>query len=197
MRPWVMAVSGKRFSGKDTLADAIEARALSLGVPLVRAGFATECKRAFVEAEAAAGRALELDRLLGDRAYKEAHRAALTAFTERALAADPLVFVHRVLARIGAGPGLVTDLRLRAELDALRARSELLAVRVERPRAHREASGFVYAPATDEHFTETQLDDERGWSARLVNDGSLDAWRAQGGALAERLQRASAQRLAT
>lgn len=185
--PVVFAISGKRGVGKDTLADAVVARATERGVPLVRCAFATECKRAFVEHRAAEGEALSLEGLVHDRAYKEAHRPALTAFTERELARDALAFVRRVLARIGAGPGLVTDLRLRVELDALRARSALVAVRVERPRAHREASGWVFHAPADEHFTETQLDDERGWSAVLVNGGSLEAWRARGAELAERL----------
>lgn len=185
--PKVLAISGKRSVGKDTLADAVEARAAARGVPLVRCAFATECKRAFVEHRAGEGEVLSLEGLVHDRAYKEKHRPALTAFTERELARDPLAFVRRVLVRIGAGPGLVTDLRLRVELDALRARSELVAVRVERPRAHREASGWVFHAPADEHFTETQLDDERGWSAVLVNDGSLEAWRARGAALGETL----------
>lgn len=197
LRPLVVALSGKRFSGKDTLADAIERLAGERGVSLVRCAFSSECKLAFAREQGALGAPVDMPRLMRDRAYKEAVRPALTAFTERALAADPLVFVRLVLDRVGPGPGLVTDLRLRPELDALRARSRLLTVRVERPLLHREASGFRFDPVADTHFTETELDDERGWTMTLINDGSIDAWRSSAAPVVDLLQRASLASSAT
>lgn len=188
-RPLIVALSGKRCTGKDTLADAIEALAGERGVPLRRCAFASECKRAFADEQAARGASVDLEKMARDRGYKEEIRPALTAFTERALAADPLVFFHRVMVGVGPGPGLLTDLRLRLELDALRPRARLLSVRVERPLQLREASGFRPDPAADGHFTETDLDEEKGWDLRLINDGSIEAWRGQAAAVVDRLQR--------
>jgi phosphomevalonate kinase len=184
----IIALSGKRFTGKDTFADALLAEAASLGVTIPKGAFATECKRAFIEAERSQGRELDLERLLGERAYKEQHRPALTAFTERSLAQDPLVFVRRVLTCFEPfGCGLISDLRLRVELDFLRQHTDLLAVRLERAAPHRAESGWRFTPGTDDHWTETELDAEQGWGLVLHNDGSREAWMGQAEALARRV----------
>src|SRR5262245_51653948 len=98
-RLFVVALSGKRFTGKDTFAASVVERARELGVALPLFAFASECKAAFVEEERSLGREVLLEGLLYERAYKELMRPALTAFTERSLAKDPLVFVRRVLGR--------------------------------------------------------------------------------------------------
>jgi phosphomevalonate kinase len=189
-RIYLIALSGKRFTGKDTFADALIARARMLGITLPKGAFATECKLAFVEDERAQGREIDAARLIGERAYKEQLRPALTAFTERSLAKDPLVFVRRVLTHFEPfGCGLISDLRLQLELDFLRQSTDLFAVRLERTAQHRAESGWSFTPATDHHRTEIELDHEKSWELVLSNDGSLEHWKLQAEALAARIHR--------
>lgn len=171
----VLAISGKRFSGKDTLAAMIVEQARRRGVEVTPYAFAGESKRMFVAWQQARGVTVDLPRLLGERAYKEAWRPQLTEFTVAALADDPRVFCRAVADRIAGAEqvAVVTDLRLRVEIELLRSRFALHVVRVLRPDASRAASGWVYTPAVDEHSTETELDDPALWDEQVHNDGTL------------------------
>lgn len=167
----LLAISGKRFSGKDTFAGALRRHALGAGVSLELHAFAAESKRLFADTRGD----VDLGRLSTDRAYKESLRPELTRFTVDAIARDPLVFCRAVADRIAAAgsPSLVTDLRLRLEIEHLRSRFDLRVVRLARPDARRAESGWRYDPTADEHPTETELDDPSLWHELVVNDGTL------------------------
>lgn len=171
----VLAITGKRFAGKDTLALEIVEQARLRGVELAVHAFAAESKRMFTAWQQARGVAVDLQRLQGDRAYKEAWRPQLTDFTVLRLSDDPQVFCRAVADRIAsaARTALISDLRLRSEVVLLRARFDLHVVRVTRPDALRATSGWQYTPAVDEHTTETELDDPALWDEELHNDGTL------------------------
>ena len=176
MKKRLLAISGKRFSGKDTLAALLVERAALRGLTLETCAFAAESKRMFVEDRAAHGTAVDLERLQRDREYKETWRPQLTAFTMDQLAQDPLVFCRRVADRIALSQhaSLVTDVRLRLEVEHLRPRFDLHLVRIARSDDARAASGWTYTAAVDGHETETQLDDVSLWDEVVDNDGSLD-----------------------
>lgn len=163
----VLCISGKRFAGKDTLARLLVEAAARRRASLSTYAFAGESKRMF----AAMHPEIDLAKLLDDRAYKEAWRPQLTKFTVDALAADPLVFVREVMRRI-ADPALITDLRLRLELDHLRGVCEPHVLRVTRSDANRAASGWVFDAAKDHHHTESELDDPTLWDEVVSNDGT-------------------------
>lgn len=171
----VLAISGKRFAGKDTLAGMIlaEARRRGRSEPDAAHAFAGESKRMFVAVQAARGVAVDLVRLHGERAYKELWRPQLTEFTVAALREDPRVFCAAVAERVAAAgrSAVVSDLRLRLEVAHLRPRFDLRVVRVTRPDALRAASGWVATPGVDDHPTETELDDPGLWDEEVVNDG--------------------------
>lgn len=177
----VLALSGKRFAGKDTLAAILGELARERGAAITTYAFAGESKRLFVAQQRALGVEVELERLLHDRAYKEAWRPRLTEFTVSSLAADPLIFCRAVADRIAAADdrAVITDLRLRREVRHLRARFELHVVRITRPDPLRAASGWHYSQAADLHPTETELDEPSLWDEELVNDGSLAQLREQ------------------
>lgn len=170
----LLAISGKRFAGKDTFAALLGQAARARGVELATYAFAAECKRRFVETQRAAGVAVDLDRLTGDRGYKETWRPPLTEFTVAALAADPLIFVRQVARRLDADPrpAVITDLRLRHELAWLTSRYAVAVVRLVRSDAARAASGWSFDPAKDLHHTETELDDPAQWTEVVANDGT-------------------------
>ncbi len=165
----VLCISGKRFAGKDTLARLLVEAADRRGSRLSTYAFAGESKRMFASARPE----VDLARLLDDRAYKEAWRPQLTQFTVESLATDPLVFVREVLRRLEA-PALITDLRLRLELEHLRTVGPPHVVRITRSDEHRAASGWQFDAAKDTHHTETELDDPELWSEVVPNDGTVD-----------------------
>ena len=172
----LLAVTGKRFSGKDSFAGQLVAQAKRKGVTLDTHAFAAESKRLFVAEQARLGVAVDLERLLHERAYKEQWRPKLTAFTVASIEKDPLVFCRAVADRIAAAgrPALVSDLRLKLEVEHLRPRFELWVVRLTRPDALRAQSGWRFDAQADTHHTETELDDPRPWTTEIVNDGSLE-----------------------
>lgn len=176
----LLAISGKRFSGKDSFAALLVEEARQLGLALETYAFAGESKRLFVEQQQRAGVEVDLARLMSDRAYKETWRPLLTKFTVDAIAADPLVFCRAVVQRIEASgrPALITDLRLRLELDYLRPRAPLHVVRLVRSDEARAASGWQRNPDVDGHHTETELDDPKLWDEVVQNEGSLEDLRA-------------------
>lgn len=190
----VLALSGRRFAGKDTLAGVLVARARERGVPLVTYAFAAESKRLLVDEMRAQGVEVELERLLHDRGYKELWRPRLTACTVAALGRDPLVFCRAVAGRIAGSrqAAVITDLRLRGELEHLRSRFDLRVLRVQRPDPLRAAAGWRATAGVDDHATETELDDPALWDEVFANDGDLaaldgavrsrlDAWLAAAG----------------
>ncbi|HEU0033446.1 MAG TPA: hypothetical protein VFQ53_22595 [Kofleriaceae bacterium] len=181
----VLCISGKRFSGKDTLAGLLVDHARSAGIALATYAFAAESKRLFAESRDD----VDLARLLSDRDYKERWRPALTQFTVDSIAADPLVFCRAVADRIAAsaGPALITDLRLRLELDHLRTRFAPYVVRVVRPDPARAAAGWVFDEAKDRHHTETELDERALWDEVVDNSGSLAELSAQAASIVSRL----------
>ena len=120
MKRPLLAISGKRFSGKDTLAALLVESAARHGVTVQTYAFAAECKRLFVAREAARGVEVELERLQNDRAYKEHWRPLLTAFTVESLARDPLVFCRSVAERIEASSTALALARNRCASSALR-----------------------------------------------------------------------------
>jgi phosphomevalonate kinase len=185
MKKRVLALSGKRFSGKDALAAMLASRTAARGVRLATHAFAAESKRLFAAREPR----VEVDKLLGDRAYKERWRPALTTFTVESLAADPLVFCRSVADRIAASPdaALVTDVRLRVEVLHLRERFDVVLVRLARSDAARASSGWSFVASVDGHHTETELDDPSSWDVVVDNDGTLDDLGARADALVTRL----------
>lgn len=177
----VLALSGKRFAGKDTVAGLLVELARERGLAVATYAFAGESKRLFVQQQRASGVAVDLAALLGDRDYKEVWRPMLTAFTVASLRDDPLIFCRAVADRIARGEAraVITDLRLRLEVEHLRSRFELYVVRVTRPDPLRARSGWNYSPAVDRHPTETELDDPALWDEELVNDGTIEQLRSR------------------
>jgi phosphomevalonate kinase len=180
----ILCLSGKRFSGKDTLARLLCEEAARRGSELAPWAFADQSKRMF----AARHPEVELAKLSSDRAYKEKWRPELTRFTVEAIGADPLVFVREVARQLEADPRppLITDLRLKLELDWLRPRFDLLLVRLERPDALRAASGWSFDAAKDRHPTETELDDRALFDEVVVNDGTEAQLAERAAAILER-----------
>jgi len=190
MTKQVLAISGKRFSGKDTLADMLVGFAKARGVAIVVHRFADESKRMLVAREVLRGVEVDFMRLKTDRAYKEHWRPRLTELTVTELARDKLVFCKAVADRIADNDvafHIVADLRLRLEVEHLRERFKVHVVRVSRNDAEREAAGWRFAEEIDRHHTETELDDPALHSEVVENNASLDALAAAAETMSRRL----------
>lgn len=189
----VLAISGKRYFGKDTFAAMLVKHASALGYELPTYAFADESKRMFAAIEEAKGEDISLTRLLRERDYKERFRPALTRFTVEALGRDPLVFCRAVAQRIeeAGRPAVITDLRLRAEHEHLASRFALRVVRLARTDASRQRSGWQWKDGVDDHHTECELDDPALWHEVVDNDGTLDDLSEQAAATVARFLRGS------
>lgn len=172
----VLAISGKRFFGKDTFAAMLVKHARVLGYALPTYAFADESKRMFAALEEARGEDINLERLLHERDYKERVRPALTRFTVEALSRDPLVFCRAVAQRIETEgrPAVITDLRLRVEHAHLASRFALRVVRLARSDGARRSSGWEWKDGVDDHHTECELDDPSLWHEVVDNSGTLE-----------------------
>lgn len=165
-----IGIAGRSGAGKDTLAERLVTRhgfvRLAIADPLKElTGRAFDLER---EQLWGAGRNVvdtrwaltprQLYQKVGD-ALRGCHPEALTRLWLRAVEA------HRAVGRHVVTP----DIRLPAELDAVRAANGIL-WRVERPAQPLPPGGL--------HWTETALDARADWDARLLNDGDINAlWR--------------------
>lgn len=192
-RKLVLALSGKRYSGKDSLAAAVIDEASSRGIALRRRALADACKIAFCEEMAAVGITIDATSLIADRATKERWRPALTVFTERELAADPQVFCRQILDEPHDDPVLITDVRLRSEVAMLTLRADPIFARVVRSDESRRSSGWSFTKGVDDHRTETELDDWDGWSEIVRNEGPTSELATFARRLVDRLSEALGQ----
>ncbi len=195
---WVLLLSGKRGAGKDYLAEALHG-VLGERVRLIRIGAVTKAMYAD-----RAG--VSLERLLRDRAFKEQHRAGLTALYDELRRKNEGFELERVTADFGGDlarppsggtcrPSLVcvVDLRMRYELDFFRDRvpsGRLIHVRIACGPSARARRGVEGHGSASGHATETDL---AGVAPDLVfaneEDGAEAAAGAMLGALRLLLQR--------
>lgn len=173
-------VSGRRYAGKDTLADCL-ARAFREHHPhltVLRTAFAAALKRDYATCFTADG--VSLERLLTDAAYKELHRGALIRWGTEARAREPAVWARHVYEHaVSANPRpavvIVSDWRFHNEARFLAAKDgvEVLCFRVCANDQVRRERGWQYDAAVDLDASETELD--HGFCGLHVsNTGSVD-----------------------
>ncbi len=154
----VIAISGKQFSGKDTVAHLLlEALPGFQQIPIARA-----IKQAYAAQHNLTLEAIETD--------KATHRPGLIALGNWGRAQDADYWLKHLLEIPGAK--IISDLRLRHEYDLLKANGAFL-IRVNAERAVRAQRGTLVSE-TDP--TECDLDDipPEGWDIVIENNGSLE-----------------------
>lgn len=151
-RVWIM-VSGKRYAGKDYVANAIAA-----AVPgAVRRSFAEQLKR-----DCAAQFGLDYERLMHDAPYKEQHRALLIRHGADMRAVDLMHWVRRAYEASAADSvTVVSDDRFPNEREFLRAQVDVtvITVRVVAGLDVRRSRGWVPNADVDNDASECALDD--------------------------------------
>lgn len=173
-KPRVWAISGKRFSGKDTLAALLVRKLNERNLVARRFALADACKEGFVAEQKTLGIEIDLPRLMTERSYKELWRNKLTEYTEKVLSQDPTLFVKAVVeqARI-VDIAILSDLRLMAELNYLQENTECKLIRINRSDDSRRQSGWCFDRDKDLHRTECELDLFRAWDCKIDNNTSI------------------------
>jgi predicted MPP superfamily phosphohydrolase len=164
----LIGISGKARSGKDTLANFILEKIPSLG----RAAFAAQIKKEYDLQHGT--------NTLGDEKEKIRHREGLIQLGLELTRDDPNHIIDKTLAI--SRPLLITDVRLIAEADAIRAQGGLL-IRVNasyETLAHRSGPAYETIRHTR---NEVQLDSYDHWDYVLSNDSSLEEFEAQANAV--------------
>lgn len=154
----VVLVCGRRFAGKDWLAARLVAALNDLLPSAAGGAYVAAASHASisdgVKAAYASAVGADLDRLMHERPYKEAHRAALTAFYQSCKATDPAFDARCFAEVVQAGTRLgnilvLTGIRNGLEYARELAGRPLAAVHVKCSAASRAARGWVEDCALD------------------------------------------------
>lgn len=151
----IIAIAGKQYSGKDTLA-----RLLLAHLPAFRqVPIAQAIKMAFAQQHGLTVEEVE--------AHKAQYRPGLIELGNWGRTQDPDYWLKQVLNQ--PGKKLISDVRLKREHDLLKAHEAFL-IRLEASREARAQRGQI---VSEDDPTENDLDAIRDWDWVLVNNGSV------------------------
>ncbi len=151
----IIAISGKQYSGKDTLARLLLARLpVFQQIPIAQA-----IKMAFAQQHGLTVEEVE--------AHKAQYRPGLIELGNWGRAQDPDYWLKQVLSQ--PGKKLISDVRLKREYDLLKAHGAFL-IRLEASREIRAQRGQIVSESDP---TENELDAITDWDWVLVNNGSV------------------------
>ncbi|KAK1865503.1 hypothetical protein I4F81_008034 [Pyropia yezoensis] len=186
----LVLLCGRRGVGKDWLAAAARDALAALAAPTPPAVVVRSVSAGVKAAYAAASPGVDASRLDDDRAYKEAHRAGLTAYWAAAVAADPAAprrCLDDAAAVAAAGGGrilLLTGVRDGlGEVADLRRRLPTVAVHVTAPPADRAAWGCPPDAAVDGSPAEAAADAAAAggtWDLTFANGAAVTAAAVEG-----------------
>ncbi|MEB3206484.1 MAG: hypothetical protein VKK59_03945 [Vampirovibrionales bacterium] len=158
--PRLIAISGKQYAGKDTLAALLKKR----------------CHNAVISPIAAAIKTLYAQRhgisLQTIEANKAHHRAGLVRLGSWGRSKSEDFWLQQALQPFHEGQTvIIPDLRLASEYNSLQAIGAYF-IRIEAPREHRQARGHLVG---EDDPTETELDGGNWhWDAMIINDSDKD-----------------------
>lgn len=144
----VVAISGKRCSGKDLFAKLLEKRFNAK----IRA-LADQFKIAFAEQFD-----LDAERLIHDRTYKEIYREQMLAWFEEFNHQFPNLLVERVL-ETECDLLIVSDVRLFKDLIMIQQIHPTVSVYIKCNDEVRTRFGWIFDAKIDEHFTENDINE--------------------------------------
>ena len=152
----IIVISGKQFSGKDTVANLI-----SEYMPdFKRIGLADALKAEFGKEKDITLSEIEMN--------KPIYRADLIALGNKRRAEDPDYWIKRVIET--EGNIIVSDIRLPHELDTF-IEQGAIAIRVESSREERSKRGHL---VSEDDPTETALDEFKSWDYVIENNDTFE-----------------------
>lgn len=173
----VVAISGKRKTGKDFFHDLLMERLASEDVETRR--FATPIKAHFAEQAC-----VDLASLETAGPLKEKFRARFYKFDLAERSKDPFVFARKVLQDVKCTVLVISDLRQIGDYEYLQRYygDRLILIRLDACEALRATRGYRFTPGVDDCAVECDLDDDRTrvpWTFRWENDGDDTKWPAR------------------
>ncbi|KAI8805583.1 hypothetical protein BJ742DRAFT_775065 [Cladochytrium replicatum] len=181
----IVAFAGKRFAGKDTIADALAASLRFKSWHIERTAIASAIKRRFIES--LDDPAVTLQSLESDRSIKESIRPKLIALAEFERERDPEVWIRsawtdavRSLSEVDRNAHsavVISDLRLVEEIDFLRSQlsGRVFVVYVRASEDARRARGWKPDLAVDSHRSENALDSSHPLVGLTVENDDRDS----------------------
>jgi len=164
----VILLSGKRLSGKDTVAKLLKSE------KIVCVAFADELKREYARLSGAS-----YERIMMDGKYKEEHRRALIELATSTRFIEPTRWARLVYEKhVNDEIIVVSDWRFPDEAEYFEKKCRVIRVRINASESIRKARGWVYNFSVDEDQSERVLDTAT-FDITVNNDGDLDALRAQ------------------
>jgi len=162
----IVLISGKRLSGKDTLALLVQnvlgedkCQIISLADAL--------------KTEYCRSRDIDIKRIYEDPIYKEQHRQDLIDWGAFRRAENIDYWCEKLVENISRPIVLIPDLRFKNELNFFRNNSSCVAVRLVVNEQTRKVRGWNNSPA-DVDATETEMDSWDNWDYVIENNGSVD-----------------------
>lgn len=165
----VVIISGKQFSGKDTVAsvlnDVLEDFKLAPLADAIKIEFGEEKNLTFNE----------IDR------NKPLYRTELIELGTRRRQKDKNYWINKVLSM--EGNLIISDVRLQHELETFK-KFDAIAIRVEAKREERAKRGRI---VEENDYTEIDLDSEDGWDYVIENNGTIEELKEQALKVAEEI----------
>lgn len=157
----VIIISGKQYSGKDTIAKMIQDELPNFQIsPLARG-----IKEEFAEIKNITPHEVEMN--------KPIYRAELIVLGNKHRDEDPDYWIKRVINK--EGDIIVSDLRLKHEYDVFKKHGAV-SIRVNADRDERTKRGTL---VKEDDKTETDLDDIKDWDFVVENSGDLEKLKAK------------------
>lgn len=155
----IVVISGKQFSGKDTVANILR----DILGDFILAPLAQAIKLEFGEKKNLTLKEIEMNKPL--------YRAELIELGNKRRAEDQKYWIKRVLSR--KENIIVPDIRLSYELETFK-KNEAVTIRVESGRDERAKRGKL---VSEDDSTETDLDNVKGWDYVIQNNGTVEQLR--------------------
>jgi len=157
----IIVVSGKQFSGKDTVADIIKEHFPDFK----EIALAGSIKKEFGKLKNITINEIERNKPL--------YRAELIELGNKGRAQSPDFWIEKVLEE--EGNLIIPDLRLVHELNTFKKHGAIT-IRVESSRKERAKRGHL---VSEDDPTETQLDNTKDWDYVIENNGTLESLKKQ------------------
>ncbi len=152
----IVVISGKQFSGKDTVANVIKQKLPNFKL----APIADSIKIEFSQLKNLTFNEIERNKPL--------YRADLINFSNEKRAKDPDCWIKKVLSY--EDNLIISDVRLQHEIEVFEEHGAVK-IRVESGRDERAKRGKL---VKEDDFTETDLDNYKNWDYIIENNGSIE-----------------------
>ncbi|PIC26903.1 hypothetical protein B9Z55_019336 [Caenorhabditis nigoni] len=155
MVKFVIAISGKRKSGKDYCTNKLIKAFEKIQLPVSAVGISHSLKEEYAKIHN-----LNFGELLTDGPYKEQFRKDMIRWGEEVRNKDPSVFCRAALLSVDDSDiVIVSDCRRMTDFEFFVSNYKTLTVRVETIEDHRQQRGFRFVKGIDDAESECGLDD--------------------------------------